>query len=38
MPFRETSRMEERIRMFMEYESGNWNVSEWYRPDRYPTV
>ncbi len=28
MPFRETSRMEERIRMFLEYESGNWCVSE----------
>ena len=28
MPFRETSRMEERIRMFLEYESGNWSVSE----------
>jgi transposase InsO family protein len=28
MPFKETSRMEERIRMFMEYESGNWGVSE----------
>jgi len=28
MPFRGTSRMEERIRMFLEYESGNWSVSE----------
>ena len=28
MPFKETSRMEERIRMFWEYESGNWSVSE----------
>jgi transposase InsO family protein len=28
MPFKETSRMEERIRMFLEYESGNWSVSE----------
>ena len=28
MPFKETSRMEERIRMFLEYESRNWNVSE----------
>jgi transposase InsO family protein len=28
MPFRETDRMEERIRMFLEYESGNWSVSE----------
>jgi len=28
MPFRETSRMEERIRMFLEHESGNWSVSE----------
>ena len=28
MPFRETGRMEERVRMFLEYESGNWSVSE----------
>jgi transposase InsO family protein len=28
MPFRETSRMEDRIRMFVEYENGNWSVSE----------
>ena len=28
MPFKETSRMEERIRMLLEYESGNWSVSE----------
>ena len=28
MPFRETGRMEERIRMLMEHESGNWRVSE----------
>src|SRR5882757_9120614 len=28
MPFKETGRMEERIRMFLEYESGNWSVSE----------
>jgi len=28
MPFRESSRMEERIQMFLEYESGNWSVSE----------
>ena len=28
MPFRETCRMEERIRMLMEHESGNWSVSE----------
>ena len=27
MPFRETSRMEERVRMLLEYESGNWSVS-----------
>ena len=31
MPFRETGRMEERIRMFLEYESGNWSVSEMCR-------
>ena len=28
MPFRETGRMEERVRMFLEYASGNWSVSE----------
>jgi transposase-like protein len=28
MPFKETSRMEERIRMLLEHESGNWSVSE----------
>jgi transposase InsO family protein len=28
MPFRETGRMEERVRMFLEYESGNWSVSD----------
>src|SRR5260370_27695266 len=28
MPFRETGRMEERIRMFLEFDSGNWSVSE----------
>lgn len=28
MPFRETGRMEQRIRMFLDYESGNWSVSE----------
>lgn len=28
MPFRETSRMEERVQIFLEYESGNWRVSE----------
>lgn len=28
MPFKEISRMEERIRMLAEYESGNWSVSE----------
>lgn len=28
MPFKETGRMEERIRMFLEYDSGNWSVSE----------
>ena len=28
MPFKETSRMEERIRMLLEHESGNWRVSE----------
>src|SRR5437762_159545 len=28
MPFKETCRMEERIRMLSEYESGNWSVSE----------
>ena len=28
MPFRETGRMEERIQMFLDYESRNWSVSE----------
>ena len=28
MPFEETCRMEQRIRMLSEYETGNWNVSE----------
>lgn len=28
MPFAETCRMEERIRMLMEYDTGNWSVSE----------
>ncbi|HEY5125941.1 MAG TPA: helix-turn-helix domain-containing protein [Bradyrhizobium sp.] len=28
MPFRETGRMEERIQMLLEYESGNFNVAE----------
>jgi transposase InsO family protein len=28
MPFRETGRMEERVRMLLEYEGGNWSVSE----------
>jgi transposase InsO family protein len=28
MPFTETDRMEARIRMFLEYESGNWGVLE----------
>jgi transposase InsO family protein len=28
MPFLETCRMEERIRMLSDYETGNWNVSE----------
>jgi transposase InsO family protein len=28
MPFKETGRMEERVRMLAEYESGNWSVSE----------
>ena len=28
MPFLETCRMEERIRMLSDYESGNWSVSE----------
>lgn len=28
MPFRETGRMEERVRMLLDYESGNWSVSE----------
>lgn len=28
MPFIETCRMEERVRMLVDYDSGNWNVSE----------
>jgi transposase InsO family protein len=28
MPFAETCRMEERIRMLLDYETGNWGVSE----------
>src|SRR5215471_18951526 len=28
MPFTETCRMEERIRMLADYDSGNWSVSE----------
>jgi transposase InsO family protein len=28
MPFRETCRMEERIRMLIEYDTGNWSVSD----------
>jgi transposase InsO family protein len=28
MPFRETCRMEERIRMLSDYDSGNWSVSD----------
>src|SRR4051812_21099383 len=28
MPFIETCRMEERVRMLSEYDSGNWNVAE----------
>jgi transposase InsO family protein len=28
MPFKETCRMEERIRMISDYETGNWSVSE----------
>src|SRR5262249_7928099 len=28
MPFRETCRMEERIRMLSEYDTGNWSVAE----------
>lgn len=28
MPFQETCRMEERIRMLSDYETGNWSVSE----------
>lgn len=28
MPFKETCRMEERIRMLADYDSGNWSVSE----------
>ena len=28
MPFTETCAMEERIRMLVDYETGNWSVSE----------
>src|SRR5215470_5212239 len=28
MPFKETCRMEERVRMLADYASGNWTVSE----------
>ena len=28
MPFTETCRMEERIRMLSDYDTGNWSVSE----------
>jgi len=28
MPFKETCRMEERVRMLAEYDTGNWSVSE----------
>jgi transposase InsO family protein len=28
MPFKETCRMEERIRMLLDYDTGNWSVSE----------
>jgi len=28
MPFKETCRMEERIRMLADYDSGNWSISE----------
>lgn len=28
MPFKETCRMEERVRMLADYDSGNWSVSE----------
>src|SRR5215467_563956 len=28
MPFRETFRVEERVRMLSDYASGNWSVSE----------
>src|SRR6516162_6900448 len=28
MPFTETCRMEERVRMLADYDTGNWNVSE----------
>ena len=34
MPFKETSRMEERVRMLLEHESGNWSVSELCRRHR----
>src|SRR5689334_12988553 len=28
MPFMETCRMEERVRMLSDYQTGNWNVTE----------
>ena len=28
MPFKETCRMEERIRMLSDYDTGNWSVSD----------
>jgi len=28
MPFKETCRMEERVRMLLEYDTGNWSVSD----------
>ena len=28
MPFTETCRMEERIRMLSDYDTGNWSVSD----------
>src|SRR5665213_412511 len=33
MPFLETCRMEERVRMLSDYETGNWSVSELCRRD-----
>ena len=28
MPFKETGRVEERVRMLSDYETGNWSVSD----------